>query len=79
MEKEAKKQANFFLITITIVKRIVERELVKDHPTSFISIWSSTIVKKIRDRFHCNFKERMKCHLARYRGVKLGETTNAHK
>ncbi len=78
-KERQKKQARKFLTTITIVKRIIERELVKHHPTSFISIWSFTIVKKIRDRFHCNFKEGMRSHLARHRGVNLGEIINAQK
>jgi hypothetical protein len=57
--------------------RTTERELAKQHQTSFILIWSSIIVKKVRDIFHFNFKEGMKDQPNGYRVVNLGETTNA--
>jgi hypothetical protein len=49
----------------------LKKEFIKQHQASF------TTIRKVEDKFHCNFKEGMKIHLAGYRGVNLSETTNA--
>jgi hypothetical protein len=56
---------------VTIVERTIERELIKQHQTSF------TTIRKVRDKFHCNSKEGMTTHPIGYKGVNVGEITNA--
>jgi hypothetical protein len=56
---------------VIVVERTIERELTKQHRTSF------TTIRKVRDKFHCNFKEGMTTHPHGYRGVNVGEITNA--
>jgi hypothetical protein len=61
---------------MTIIARTTKKELAKQHPTNFILTCSSTLIRKVRDEFHCNFKDMTRAHLARYKGVNLSETTN---
>jgi len=37
-------------------KKLFARELVKQQQANFIATWSSSIVKKVGDKFHSNFK-----------------------
>jgi hypothetical protein len=76
-EKLIKKVPITISIVVIVAARTIERELAKQHWTSFILTWSSTIVQKVGDIFHLNFKEGIKAHLDGYRGVNLSETTNA--
>jgi len=78
-KKRQEKLINFFFIVAIVTTRTTEREFAKQHRTSFILIWSSIIVKEVRDIFHFNFKEGMKVQPNGYRGVNLGETTNAQQ
>jgi hypothetical protein len=61
---------------MTIVVRIAKNELIKQHRANFILTWSSTLIREIGDRFHHNFKDMMRVHLTKYKGVNLSETTN---
>jgi len=54
------------------LKEQLKKEFIK-HQASF------TTIRKVEDKFPCNFKEGMTTHLAEYRGVNLSETTNALK
>jgi hypothetical protein len=56
---------------VIIVERTIERELIKQHWTSF------TTIKKVGDKFHHNFKEEMTIHPTRYKGVNVDEIINA--
>jgi hypothetical protein len=60
---------------LTIVEKLVERELVKQQRANFIVAWSSLAIKKARDIFHNNSKASMQAHLLGYMGLNLGEIT----
>jgi hypothetical protein len=61
---------------MTIVARTTKKELTKQHRANFILTWSSTLIKEIGDIFHHNFKDGMRVHPIKYKGVNLSETTN---
>jgi hypothetical protein len=72
--KEKKdKQAKKTLIVLIVIEKFVERKLVKQQWTNFITTWSSLVVKKVGDRFHSNFKAGLQAHPLRYMGVNLGD------
>jgi hypothetical protein len=58
------------------IEKLVEREL-KQQWANFFIAWSSSTIKKVGNRFHCNFKVGMQADPSRYRGVNLGSTTYA--
>ncbi len=47
--------------------------------TNFMSVLSTTIIKKAWDRFHWNFAMGLKAHPLWYRGVKLAISTTTHR
>jgi hypothetical protein len=64
---------------LTIAKRLVEKELVKQQRTNFIATWSSSIMKEVGDIFHYNFKVGLRTHPCGYKGVNFGSTTQVQK
>jgi hypothetical protein len=64
---------------MTTAERLVERQLVKQQRIHFITTWSSSIVRKVGDKFHYNFKASLQVHLLGYMGVNLGSITHVHK
>ncbi len=44
---------------LIVVEKLVERELVKKQQANFIVTWSSSTIRKVGDKFHCNFKASM--------------------
>jgi hypothetical protein len=63
---------------LTPIERLVRREFAKQQ-ANFIVVWSSSIVKEIRNKFHYNFKASMQGCLLGYKGVNFGSTMEAYK
>jgi hypothetical protein len=61
---------------LTIVEKLVERELVKQQQANFITSWSSSAAKEAGNIFHNNSKASMQAHLLGYMGLNLGEITH---
>jgi hypothetical protein len=58
---------------------LVKRELIKQQWANFIATWSSSSIRKARNKFRYNFKVGMQADPSGYRGVNLGSTTFTHK
>jgi hypothetical protein len=61
------------------IKRLIERELVKQQLTNFIVVWSSLVVSEVGNKFYHNFKASMQVDLLGYRGVNFGSITSTLK
>jgi hypothetical protein len=64
---------------LTASKKLAEREFIKQQHVNFIAAWSSSSIREVGDKFHCNFKASMQADPFGYRGVNLGSTTFAQK
>jgi len=64
---------------MTVVKRLVKKKLVKQQRANFIVAWSSSIVRKVGNKFHYNFKAGMQAHHVGYMGMNLGSITHVQK
>ncbi len=53
------KQAIKATTIINAIKQVAKKELTKQQQATFIVAWSSSIIKKIRNKFRYNFQEGM--------------------
>jgi hypothetical protein len=55
-KKKTKKTSKKTLTVVTTNKRLVERQLVNQQQVNFNATWSSSIIRKVGNKFHYNFK-----------------------
>ncbi len=64
---------------MNVAKRLVEKKLRKQERVNFILAWSSSIVRKVGNKFHYNFKVGMQAHPIGYMGMNFGSITHVQK